>query len=607
MPLTGPGPSPGRFATRLSDRTHPNSRSGLRDLVDARIALLTPPHVVVTGDGEILHASARTGKYLELPPGVPNRHLFSMAHKDLRLDLRGALRQASQTGRTATRENVRFGPEADHAERVSLVVEPLPEREGGAPEFLVVFRDAGPVVVAETAASAADGAAAPDATPGAAEMRYTREQVQTTVEEYESALDDLRLANEQMMSLNEETQSTNEELESSKEELQSLNEEMQTVNQEILGKVEELDRANRDLRDVFVNARIATVFLDRKLAIRSFTPPIEKLFSVISTDIGRPLTDLVTELDYPRLRNDLEKVLETGNLLEMSVRTKKDAPQYYLVRLTPSQDSGKAIDGVVATFIDAPALDQAEETIQKLYAERLEVVLAMAAGLAHEINQPLAAVTMSLETLRRMFAMPPEDRAGEMEPVLDRAYRQTMRAARIISDLRAFISQNETDKTIFHIHDVIREVADEFTADPRRDTVRVTLELAVGDDRVLADRTQIDQVLVNLMQNAHDAMGASSRRELTIRTAFAETGMARVDVADTGAGIAKEIEGKVFEPFHSTKKRGMGIGLPISRKIVEANRGKIWYRPNLEGGTIFSFTLPLAGAEDNADSSTADV
>ena len=147
--------------------------------------------------------------------------------------------------------------------------------------------------------------------------------MQTTVEEYESALEELRLANEQMMSLNEETQSTNEELESSKEELQSLNEEMQTVNQEILLKVEDLDRANRDLRDVFVNAKIATVFLDSNLTIRSFTPPIENLFSVISTDIGRPLTDLVTELDYSGLRNDLRKVLVTGVPLELSVRTKK--------------------------------------------------------------------------------------------------------------------------------------------------------------------------------------------------------------------------------------------------------------------------------------------
>ena len=413
------------------------------------------------------------------------------------------------------------------------------------------------------------------------------------------------MANEQMMSLNEETQSTNEELESSKEELQSLNEEMQTVNQEILHKVDDLDRVNRNLRNVFVDARIATVFLDRNLAIRGFTPPIEKLFSIISTDIGRPLTDLVTELDYPGLRDDLRKVLVTGVPLELSIRTKKAAPQYYLGRLTPSYDSGKAIDGVVGTFIDAPALDKAEGTIQKLYAERLEVVQAMAAGLAHEINQPLASVTISLENLRRMLVIPPEDRADRMVPVLDRAVQQTMRAGRIISDLRAFIAQNEPDKTIFHLHNVIREVSDEFIADPRRDKVRVTLQLAIGDDRVLADMTQIDQVLVNLMQNAHEAMIDSSRCELTIGTTRIENGMVRTDVADTGAGIAKEIEGKVFEPFHSTKARGMGIGLPISRKIIEAHRGKIWHRPNPGGGTIFSFTLPLAELDDSLGSSPA--
>jgi two-component system CheB/CheR fusion protein len=603
MPLSISGLSPGPFAVPTSDRTHSRSGSQLRDLIEARIALLTPPHVVVTGDGEILYSSARTGKYLELPPGVPTRQLVSMAHKDLRLELRSALRQALQTGQTAARENVGFETENHSIERVSLVVEPLLERERGPPEFLVVFKDSGPI--AETEGSAAEGEASPDTTHAAAELRDTRLQLQTTIEEYETALEELRLANEQMMSLNEETQSTNEELESSKEELQSLNEEMQTVNQEILGKVEDLDRANRELRNVFINARIATVFLDRNLAIRSFTPPIEKLFNVIMTDIGRPLTDLVNQLDYQGLRDDLHKVLRTGVPLELSVRTKKDAPQYFLARLTPSYDSSQAIDGVVATFIDAPALDRAEGTIQTLYAERLEVVQAMAAGLAHEINQPLAAVSISLETLRRMLAMPPQDRADSVDTVLDRAFQQTLRAGRIISDLRTFIAQNEPNKTIFHLHDLIREVSDEFKADPRRDNLRVTLKLAVGDDRVLADMTQIDQVLVNLMQNAHEAMTVSSRCELTIRTAAVENSMIRIDVADTGAGIAEDMASKVFEPFHSTKKRGMGIGLPISRKIIEAHRGKIWLRPNPGGGAVFSFTVPLAEIDDRLGSSPA--
>ena len=430
---------------------------------------------------------------------------------------------------------------------MSLIAEPLPDRERGPPEFLIVFRDSGPIA-AEPMEPAVEGEHTPDTTPRTAEMRYTREQLRTTVEEYETSLEELRLANEQLMSLNEETQSTNEELESSKEELQSLNEEMQTVNQEILSKVEDLDRANRDLRNVFINARIATVFLDRNLAIRSFTPPLDKLFSVLSTDVGRPLTDLVTELDYPGLRDDLRKVLVTGVPLELSIRTKNDAPQYYLVRLTPSYDSAQAIDGVVGTFIDAPALDKAEGTIQKLFAERLEVVQAMAAGLAHEINQPLAAVTLSVETLRRMLAMPPEDRVGDMEAVLDRASKQTMRAGRIVSDLRAFIAQNEPDKTIFNLHDIIREVSDEFIADPRRDKARVTLQLTVGDARVLADMIQIDQVLVNLMRNAYEAMAASNRCELTIATARIAMGWSESTSPTPGPGLPRRLKAKCSSP-----------------------------------------------------------
>ena len=131
------------------------------------------------------------------------------------------------------------------------------------------------------------------------ELRDTRERLQGTIEEYETALEELKSANEELVSVNEEMQSSNEELESSKEELQSLNEELQTVNHELCAKIDELDRANSDLANLFASTDVATIFLDRDLVIRSFTPAVTRLFNIIASDKGRPLGDLAIKLDYP--------------------------------------------------------------------------------------------------------------------------------------------------------------------------------------------------------------------------------------------------------------------------------------------------------------------
>ena len=302
---------------------------------NARIAeRFAPPHVVVTENGEIVHFSARTGKYLEAPPGAPDRQLFAMARKGLRLDLRAVLREAIDMRRAATRQNVKIETDDNGAELVSLTAEPLPDRDGGQSLFLILFQ--GREASTADAAQPLPGEREPtnDAARLESELFETRERLQATIEEYETALEELKSANEELISLNEETQSTNEELESSKEELQSLNEEMRTVNHELESKIDDLDRANSDLRNVFASTRIATIFMDHNLVIRSFTPTASQIFNIIPSDAGRPLTDLAAKLDYPDLTADLRKVLESGASIERRVhKNDADAP-YYLARLT---------------------------------------------------------------------------------------------------------------------------------------------------------------------------------------------------------------------------------------------------------------------------------
>ena len=314
-------------------------------------------------------------------------------------------------------------------------------------------------------------------------------------------------------------QSSNEELESSKEELQSLNEELQTANHELNSKIEDLNRANSDLANLFDSTQIATVFLDRDLVIRSFTPTASQLFTIISTDVGRPLTDLAIKLHYPELQADIQAVLKTGTPMERRVQKDSVDSLYYLARLTPYRDSVQGIDGVVATFIDVSSLARAELLNQQLRADRLNLMGEMATDLAHELNQPLAAITAYLNALRRLLQMPPERRSNSVEDILTKATDQCLRAGRIISHLREFVSRGEPNKTIQSLHDLIREAYELILPTAKDRNISVTLRLDARKDRVLADAVQIKQVLINLMRNAKQAMnGAERRREMIVST-----------------------------------------------------------------------------------------
>ncbi len=403
IPLFITGLRPAPFAVRPSDAPAPAGGGSLRLAVEARVAdRFGPPHVVVNEEGDIVHYSSRTGKYLEAPYGTPTRQLLTIARKELRLDLRAAI----ESRRAVTRDDVAFDSADRRVERVSVTVEPLAERHDGQGLYLVVFEEKRPA--AESEAECGGESARPDegdrASQAEIELRDTRERLQGTIEEYETALEELKSANEELISLNEEMQSSNEELESTKEELQSLNEELQTVNHELSAKIDELDRANGDLTNLFASTDVATIFLDRNLVIRSFTPAVTQLFNVIATDRGRPLADLAIKLDYPESQADIAAVLASGEPMERRAHQHlADAP-YFLARLTPYRDSSGVIDGVVATFVDVTSLARSEEQQRSLVCElnhrvknTLNVILAIA-------QQTLARAASPEEFSKSFFA-----------------------------------------------------------------------------------------------------------------------------------------------------------------------------------------------------------
>lgn len=332
----------------------------LRNAIEQQVLdRFAPPHVVATRDGEIVYYSARTGKYLEPPSGAPSRQLLSLARKGLRLDLRTAFREAVERNETITREDLAVEVDDGRVQRVTVTVEPIRQETDGEPLVLVIFADLGAPTSPGAAEAQGRGWQSDAALQAERELRDTRERLQSLIEEYETALEELKSSNEELVSVNEELQSTNEELEASKEELQSLNEELHTVNQELNGKVDELDRANADLQNLFESSRVGTVFLDEGMLIRSFTPSVGEVFNILPSDIGRPITDLTSRLVMEDLPGDVQAVLHDGRSIERRASSAA-GDSHFLVRLGPYLDGDKRRRGVVATFADISAVAQAE-------------------------------------------------------------------------------------------------------------------------------------------------------------------------------------------------------------------------------------------------------
>ena len=345
----------------------------------------TPAHAVVREDGEVVFVSGGTGGFLELPRGAPTRQLLEMVPRDLRLELRAALRQAVENQRSVERHNVLITLPSGEVQRLKLKVEPLRGTSVRERLFIVFF------LPGETAPPATGEPTEDKRRDEAAEheLREMRERLQSTIEEYETALEELKSSNEELVSVNEESQSTNEELEASKEEMQSLNEELNTINAELNGKIEELDRANSDLRNLFDATQIASVFLDANLVIRNFTPAAGELFHLRVADIGRPLPELASVGDYPELRDHIREVFETGSIYEHRL-SRAEHQTHYLVRITPYLAENDIVEGAVVTLVDITSLAQAEEHQKVLIAE-----------LNHRVKNMLAVIITIVRTSMR--------------------------------------------------------------------------------------------------------------------------------------------------------------------------------------------------------------
>jgi two-component system, LuxR family, sensor kinase FixL len=355
----------------------------------------------------------------------------------------------------------------------------------------------------------------------------------------------------------------------------------------------------------------AMIVIDEGGVMQHFSTAAERLFGYTSQEaIGTNVKSLMPSPYREAHDGYLERYLRTGErriigIGRVVVGERKDGSIFPMELAVGEMKSGN--ERFFTGFIrDLTERQKTEARLQELQSElvhisRLTAMGEMASTLAHELNQPLSAIANYMKGSQRLLQGKPDDLSKTLRGALDKAAEQAMRAGQIIRRLRDFVSRGETERRVESITKLVEEASALALVGAKERGIRVTFQLDPRADLVLADKVQVQQVLINLMRNAIDAMEESRRRELVIATSAEEEEMVAISVADTGTGVAPDVAEQLFQPFVTTKRQGMGVGLSISRTIVEAHGGEIWLEPNPEGGTVFHFTLRAVSKEEVGD------
>jgi two-component system CheB/CheR fusion protein len=331
-----------------------------------------PPSLLVDAEANIVHVSETANRYLQFPSGSPSLSLYRAALPELRLELKTALYRALERDEATFSAPVPVEIRGQHC-LVQLFVTPT-KRDQTPALALVVFIEANPPEPGtrspEAYASGDDDAQLRQMEQG---IETVKAQLHATIESAEIQHEELKAANEELQSINEEYRSTLEELETSKEELQSINEELQTVNHELQERLKEINQANNDFQNLIAATEVATLFVDRQLRIKLYTPPLTQLFNIMPVDQGRPLAHVTHRLSDGDILGDIQQVL--GTLVPIERQMQRNDGRYYLMRLMPYRTSDDRIDGVILTFVDITAR-QREEEVRQALTEQLERELA---------------------------------------------------------------------------------------------------------------------------------------------------------------------------------------------------------------------------------------
>jgi two-component system sensor kinase FixL len=365
------------------------------------------------------------------------------------------------------------------------------------------------------------------------------------------------------------------------------------------------------LRSILETVPDAMIVIDSRGLIQSFSAAAERLFGYAPAEVIGANVKMLMPEPY-RVQHDgyLDRYEQTGErriigIGRVVVGERKDGSTFPMELSVGEMRSGDS--RFFTGFIrDLTERQTAEQRLQELQAElvhisRLTALGEMSSALAHELNQPLSAIANYLNGVQRLLADDPSATSQKVRDALAKAVEQALRSGDIIRRLREFVSRGETSQGVESVAKLVEEASALALVGARQLGVRVVFDLDKGADFVLVDKVQIQQVLLNLIRNAVEAMSDSARRELTIASRPSRGRMVDISIADTGPGLAPEVSERLFQPFVTTKPQGMGVGLSICRTIVEAHGGRIWVEPHASGGAVFHMTVRKASAKEVAD------
>jgi two-component system sensor kinase FixL len=365
------------------------------------------------------------------------------------------------------------------------------------------------------------------------------------------------------------------------------------------------------LRSILDAVPDATVVIDEKGIIQSFSAAAERLFGhKPSAVIGKNVSMLMPSPYREEHDRYISRYLTTGEKRIIGIDRvvtglRKDGSTFPMKLEVGEMQSGERrfFTGFIRDLTERQETEHQLDELQTELARlsRLTAMGEMASTLAHEINQPLSAISNYLQGCGRLLESVDHPNVPKIRDALAETTKQTLRAGHIIRQLREFVARGETEKRPENISKLVEEASALALVGAPEEGVKPRFSFESHTKSVLVEKVQIQQVLLNLMRNAIEAMHDSGQKELLVATKEVDGDMIEVSVADTGPGISAEIADRLFQPFVTTKPAGMGVGLSISKRIIEAHGGEMWAEPNPGGGTVFRFTLQQASEAPQSD------
>jgi two-component system, chemotaxis family, CheB/CheR fusion protein len=589
-------PAPGLPAT-LADSPRQQFSYGALHL--RMLEQYAPASVVVNDRMDVVHLSAGAGRFLELGGGEPSHKILALARGDLRRVLRTALHHAFENGTPALR---RVHVDIDGTVRPVNVQVRRPLTDGVPGHLaLVVFE------LEDNGASATTPAVGKRRTASTRaiaeleeELRRTQDLLESESTQHDRTVAELQAVNEELQSSNEEQRAATEELETGREEIQSINEELTTINQEHQSTIEELKRTNADLQNLIESTEIGTIFLDRGMRIRRFTPTAATIFNFVASDQGRLLSDITHRLDYSNLVQDVAGVLATLERIEREVQS--DSGESYIVRVSPYRSPDGGNEGAVLTLFDSTAQRRTREALRDATTAAQSANLAKGtflATLSHEFRTPLNGI-LGYADLLQLDGTLTDVQAQKVERIKAGCWHLTSMIEEILSFAKLDAGKEEVRIESADARVIAQEAAALVEPAATAKGLGFVLNLPTTAMRLVTDAAKARQILLNLCGNAVKYTETGEVR-LALR---GDDGRVVFDVSDTGIGIALEHQPRVFERFWqvdgaSTRAAGgMGIGLAAAREYARLLGGDVAVASRPGFGSTFHFWLPNEPAGD---------